>query len=75
MGAEVGVGKADEFIGTFWRGWKQAKEEVRMVQVNLHFFDWFGGFMGFLFLFGRSRCILACLDRIICCMLPMRDLC
>ncbi|KAG0698818.1 hypothetical protein DFH29DRAFT_939689 [Suillus ampliporus] len=60
MGAEVGVGKADEFIGTLWRGWKQARE---------------GGFMVFLFLFRHSRCILACLDRIICCMLQMRDLC
>ncbi|KAG0698823.1 glutathione synthase [Suillus ampliporus] len=32
MGAEVGVGKADEFIGMLWRGWKAIREEGRVVQ-------------------------------------------
>lgn len=34
MGAEAGVGKADEFTGTLWRGWKSIREHG-VVQVGL----------------------------------------
>jgi len=34
MGAEVGVGKADDFIGRLWKGWKSIREEG-IVQVCL----------------------------------------
>lgn len=33
MGAEVGVGQADEFVRKLWQGWKQIREEG-IVQVN-----------------------------------------
>jgi len=34
MGAEAGVGKADAFTGTLWRGWKSIREHG-VVQVGL----------------------------------------
>jgi len=34
MGAEVGVGKADDFIGRLWRGWKSVREEG-IIQVSI----------------------------------------
>lgn len=33
MGAEVGVGQADEFVRRLWQGWKEIREEG-IVQVN-----------------------------------------
>lgn len=33
MGAELGLGKVDDFIGELWRGWKQLRE-VGLVQVR-----------------------------------------
>lgn len=33
MGAEVGVGQADEFVRRLWKGWKEIREEG-IVQVN-----------------------------------------
>jgi glutathione synthase len=44
MGAEAGVGKADEFTGTLWRGWKNIREHG-VVQVGLRLlssFAWRG---------------------------------
>jgi hypothetical protein len=39
MGAEAGVGKADEFTGTLWRGWKNIREHgVVQVGLNTSFF-------------------------------------
>ncbi|EGN97957.1 hypothetical protein SERLA73DRAFT_74211 [Serpula lacrymans var. lacrymans S7.3] len=37
MGAVEGVGKADEFVGTLWRGWKEVREEglVQTLQLGL----------------------------------------
>ncbi|KAG2753746.1 glutathione synthase [Suillus brevipes Sb2] len=32
MGAEEGVGKADEFTGTLWRGWKKIREHGVLAQ-------------------------------------------
>ncbi|KAG1815416.1 glutathione synthase [Suillus variegatus] len=32
MGAEEGVGKADEFTGTLWRGWKRIREQGALAQ-------------------------------------------
>ncbi|KAG2366242.1 glutathione synthase [Suillus spraguei] len=32
MGAEEGVGKADEFTGTLWRGWKRIREQGVLAQ-------------------------------------------
>ncbi|KAG2079703.1 glutathione synthase, partial [Suillus discolor] len=32
MGAEEGVGKADEFTGTLWRGWKKIREHGALAQ-------------------------------------------
>ncbi|KAG1899476.1 glutathione synthase [Suillus fuscotomentosus] len=32
MGAEEGVGKADEFTGTLWRGWKRIREHGALAQ-------------------------------------------
>lgn len=33
MGAELGLGKVDDFIGELWRGWKQLRE-AELVQVR-----------------------------------------
>lgn len=40
MGAEAGVGKADEFTGTLWRGWKNIREHG-VVQVGLRLLSYF----------------------------------
>jgi hypothetical protein len=65
MGAEEGVGKADEFTGTLWRGWKKIREHGVLAQVSLRLFllSHAGALMA------SSRCTSACLDRIICCTL------
>jgi hypothetical protein len=68
MGAEEGVGKADEFTGTLWRGWKRIREHGVPAQVGLRPLSQGGALMAY------SRCTSACLDRIICCMLPKIDL-
>jgi glutathione synthase len=33
MGAELGVGRADEFVRTLWKGWKEIRDEG-IVQVT-----------------------------------------
>lgn len=30
MGAEEGIGKVDDFVGTMWRGWKELRDEGLM---------------------------------------------
>jgi hypothetical protein len=35
MGAELGLGKADDFIGELWRGWKQLRE-IGLAQVRVY---------------------------------------
>jgi glutathione synthase len=34
MGGEQGVGRADEFIGELWRGWKKLRDSGRISQVR-----------------------------------------
>lgn len=38
MGAEVGLGKVDEFIGQLWRGWKQSRD-AGLAQVRSLLFE------------------------------------
>jgi glutathione synthase len=38
MGAEKGVGRVDDYIGTLWRGWKRLRDENQLPQVRS--FDW-----------------------------------
>ncbi|KIK13691.1 hypothetical protein PISMIDRAFT_688194 [Pisolithus microcarpus 441] len=38
MGAVVGVGKADEFVGTLWRGWKAIRDEEIVQPLHLGLF-------------------------------------
>lgn len=38
MGAVVGVGKADEFVGTLWRGWKAIRDEGIVQPLHLGLF-------------------------------------
>ncbi|KAI5995188.1 glutathione synthase [Pisolithus albus] len=38
MGAVVGVGKADEFVGTLWRGWRAIRDEGIVQPLHLGLF-------------------------------------
>ncbi|KAF9232322.1 glutathione synthase [Melanogaster broomeanus] len=38
MGAELGVGKADEFVRTLWKGWKEIREEGIIQPLHLGLF-------------------------------------